>query len=164
MPQTAPLGLPEAVSLTHAPLGSVNALLALFDEAQTELFLEQLASMEPNWDGYGALPIDRATFWNSLSALRRLRSMVPSPEIVPNPNGTISFEWSTEIGEAHIEIGRTRFAFLAKPTGGDAVLVDGAAGELTEQLGALIAAVVYPSKKTVASLTTSAAHAWHPFR
>jgi len=98
-PQTGdPMGSSiEAVSLTHCSVVLSTRSLRFLMEAQTETL--SWSSSLP-WSPIGWLepvPIDRAaTFWNSLSALRRLRSMVPAPDIVPNPNGTHIFRVEPE--------------------------------------------------------------------
>jgi hypothetical protein len=92
--------------------------------------IEELAAMPENWDGYGALRISAETRRNALKALDALLD-VPTPGITPNANGTLSFEWESPRGVAHLEIGRTRFSFYIKPLVGNPILDD----ERVEQLG-----------------------------
>ena len=49
---------------------------------------------EENWDGYGALPISQATYAEAERFLIALPSWLPTPKIVPEPEGDIGFEWS----------------------------------------------------------------------
>ena len=49
---------------------------------------------EENWDGYGALPISQAAYYEAVRFLVALPSWLPTPEIVPEPEGDIGFEWS----------------------------------------------------------------------
>lgn len=49
---------------------------------------------EENWDGYGAVPISQATCSEAVRFLDALPSWIPAPEIVPEPDGYIGFEWS----------------------------------------------------------------------
>jgi len=49
---------------------------------------------EEGWDGYGALPITQETYDEAVRFLSALPSWLPAPEIVPEPDGDIGFEWS----------------------------------------------------------------------
>jgi len=106
--------------------------------------IEQLARMPENWDGYGALPIRPETAQNALDALKMLPDEIPMPDIVPNSNGTISFEWESPSGIGHLEIGRTRFSFyikvqhLAHP-----ILRDWRVGEPAPNIGQLVKTHLY---------------------
>jgi len=46
------------------------------------------------WDGYGALPITQETYDEAVRFLNAMPSWLPMPEIVPEPNGDIGFEWN----------------------------------------------------------------------
>jgi hypothetical protein len=46
-----------------------------------------------NWDGYGAKPISVAAIQEALVVIEQLTSSITMPEIVPEPNGGIGFEW-----------------------------------------------------------------------
>jgi hypothetical protein len=94
--------------------------------------LYALAALPENWDGYGALHISAETIHNARRALNVL-AHAPLPEITPNPNGTISFEWETESSEAHLEIGKTRYSFYAKTMDHGVWLQNGNIGALDEQ-------------------------------
>ncbi len=50
---------------------------------------------EPGWDGYGANAISRRTVARAIAFLLTIPSSVPGPDIVPEPTGTIAFEWQT---------------------------------------------------------------------
>jgi len=49
---------------------------------------------EDGWDGYGALPITQETYDEAVRFLNAMPSWLPMPEIVPEPNGDIGFEWT----------------------------------------------------------------------
>ena len=62
------------------------------------LAIKELADLKENWDGYGAAPISEQTRDNALRFVNLIEAApygLPAPEICPNPNGTISFEWET---------------------------------------------------------------------
>lgn len=48
----------------------------------------------PNWDGYGAVPIDKESYHESLRFIQDLPKSLPSPEVTIEPDGEIAFEWS----------------------------------------------------------------------
>ena len=48
---------------------------------------------QPDWDGYGAKPIDIETYHESLRFIDYLPKDIPCPELTPEPDGEVSFEW-----------------------------------------------------------------------
>jgi hypothetical protein len=106
--------------------------------------IDELAYTEPNWDGYNALPVSGDAKRNALAALGALARTAPTPTVVPNPNGTLSFEWETEYGIGHLEIGKTRYSFYVKPASGRALLSDGDADKISGFLGTFVDGVLYP--------------------
>ncbi len=115
--------------------------------------LNELALLEENWDGYGALPIDGETISNCKAAVVHSLRNAPAPDVAPNSNGTVSFEWSSANGYAHLEIGKTRFSFFVEPVVGDTILLEGEASKVPIEVGRLIAAIVHPSVRSVAAVT-----------
>lgn len=84
---------------------------------QTDELLDEICALTENWDGYGGRPIHEDTAANSKLALKFFLNSGITPELTPNSNGTISFEWTSDLGEAHIEFGRTRFVGNVRPKG-----------------------------------------------
>jgi hypothetical protein len=131
--------------------GCVGSRLA--DFAASKEMLNQVSLREPNWDGDGALPISPETNSNALAALRIFETVVPAPEITPNPNGTLSFEWETDAGVGYLEIGRTRYSFYVKPIGGPAILHDGTTENVSSTLGMLVDDLLYEKPQTAQLVT-----------
>ena len=48
---------------------------------------------EENWDYYGSSPISRAAYFEAIKVAEILPKNIPRPEIIPEPNGNIAFEW-----------------------------------------------------------------------
>jgi len=48
----------------------------------------------PNWDGYGASPVDEGALFAARAFLEALPSSWPDPDISVDPDGEIAFEWS----------------------------------------------------------------------
>ena len=110
--------------------------------------VEELAAMPENWDGYGAIQISLETKKNAQSALEAILRHAPVPDITPNPNGTVSFEWETAQGIGHLEIGRTKFSFYIKPcSGGTPLLADGGVNQITDDFGRLVAIWLFPAHR-----------------
>jgi hypothetical protein len=131
--------------------GSAGSRLA--DFAASRETVNQASLRQPNWDGDGALPISAETNRNALAALRILEAVVPAPEITPNPNGTLSFEWETDAGVGYLEIGRTRYSFYLKPVAGPAILHDGSTENVSSTLGLLVDDLLYEKPQTAQIVT-----------
>jgi hypothetical protein len=54
---------------------------------------------EPNWDGYSARPISQETVSTVQAFLGKLPGWVPSPDVVPEPDGEIAMEWTSPAGD-----------------------------------------------------------------
>lgn len=72
---------------------------------QAELLdsLEELRDLKPNWNGYGAAPIDPET----LAAAKRFTHALPNdvttaPIVVPMTSGRLQFEW--DVRDRHLEV------------------------------------------------------------
>jgi hypothetical protein len=148
-------GMPEPYRLSHVQ-STVTASCVSVDftwnvdlpqeRASARGKIEEFAGMPENWDGYGALPVRPETAQNALDALRKLPDEIPMPDITPNPNGTISFEWESPSGVGHLELGRTRFSFYIKARQlGQPVLRDWRIGEPAPNIGQLVKTHLYPT-------------------
>jgi hypothetical protein len=107
--------------------------------------IENMSQLDEDWDGYGAAKISSEARGNAMRVLNTLPATLSTPDIVPNPNGTIAFEWETDKAVAHLEIGKTKFSLYVKPVNGNPALADGAARYFDPTLGATIEALLYPS-------------------
>jgi hypothetical protein len=116
--------------------------------------VEEIASMPENWDGYGAIQISSETKRNAQTALEDILRHAPVPDITPNPNGTVSFEWETAQGIGHLEIGRTKFSFYIKPCSGTPLLADGDVNQITDDFGRMVAIWLFPAHHGAKTMTT----------
>ena len=64
----------------------------------------QLLDLPPDWDGYGARPVDPAVV---KGALRLLLELVPTaasvPNVVPSPSGGVQVEWHERGADIELE-------------------------------------------------------------
>jgi len=117
--------------------------------------VEQMAFEEENWDGYGAFPVTFQTKTNAKVALIQLEPGAPAPQVTPNPNGTFSFEWETNHGTAHLEIGRTRYSFYVKPIVGQPYFARGHVNQIDATLGMRVDEGLFPKASATLSYTTT---------
>jgi hypothetical protein len=68
------------------------SLRAKFD-ALCELFQVYKSCSNANWDSEGAEAISEAAYQEAARFIRLLPVIFPMPEIVPEPNGQVGFEW-----------------------------------------------------------------------
>ena len=61
----------------------------LVDEA-FEIYCE---CSEPGWDGYDALALSKEAFLNAKHFIDLIPDWVSRPDLVPSPDGWLSFEW-----------------------------------------------------------------------
>ena len=98
-----------------SPIATSDKIISHATEAPTPPILDELALLETDWDGYGAPPIAAEALEKARVLWSRLSKILPQPDVVPNPNGTISFEWESDKGWANIEIGKKSFAVYVAP-------------------------------------------------
>jgi len=65
----------------------------------------RLLALEPNWDSYGAPPIDPDRLFYGLNLLTSLLpSGTPAPAVVPTNSGGVQFEWHTQGIDLELEV------------------------------------------------------------
>jgi hypothetical protein len=134
------------------PTISRGALLSEYSTAFN--VIDSVSFTEANWDGEGALPVLSSTKQNAKHALGDMLPVVAAPEINPNPNGTLSFEWQTSQGKAHMEIGNTRYSFYVSPKAGVAILHEGSIDDAYRLHGNLVASLLFPQTNGAETLTS----------
>jgi hypothetical protein len=75
--------------------------------------VRELLKLEDGWDGYGGYSPSVSACEYVEGVINRLASEfreLPSPEISPTPNGTLTLSWESSLGYACIEIGDERFS------------------------------------------------------
>ena len=75
---------------------------ARIGDPQSELLrLYQICS-QANWDGEGAKAINSVTLGEAQRLLDVIPSSIGIPDIIPEPNGSIAFEWRISPGRIYI--------------------------------------------------------------
>ncbi len=90
--------------------GSSATHIKKFDRAEILTQLEDIAQLRDNWDSYGGNSISANCIENTKKIILGLDDTVVSPDIYPNPNGTITLDWETNGQTLSIEIGGTHFS------------------------------------------------------
>lgn len=77
---------------------------------QTRNRITRIRSLQDGWEGPSSIRVEDVILQRAVSALEVIAKVktLPDPEITPNDNGTISFEWETTNLCIYLEIGRTR--------------------------------------------------------
>ena len=77
---------------------------------QTRNRIARIRSLQDGWEGPWSIRVDDSILQRAVSALEVIAKVetLPDPEITPNDNGTISFEWENTRLCIYLEIGKTR--------------------------------------------------------
>ena len=101
--------------------------------------LGELLQLKPNWDSYGAQPVDSHCVAAALQlALDTLRDNTPAPSVVPTSRGGLQLEWHTRGLDLEVEfLSATRICGLFE----DRVGNEGWEEDLTFDRGPLVRAI-----------------------
>lgn len=93
----------------------INTPLINKDELIKEIL--SFKSLNNNWDGYGAHPLQINSAFNALKLIDLLENSIVAKidDIYPNPNGTVSFMWKNTIDERiSLEVGNQTISYYVK--------------------------------------------------
>lgn len=108
----------RAVPACVQKVRSVSVALT-FEGVTGDRYIAELGQLRDDWDGYDAAAIEGDVVSSARESFSAFVRRLPAPDISPNPNGTISLEWSTHLGVAHLEIGKSDGSFYLKPRSGE---------------------------------------------
>lgn len=115
-----------------------------YQSIANERRIAELGALGDDWDGYGAAAISSAAVRNAKQWFCGLANAGEQPEINPNTNGTISFEWETSQGNAHLEIGDSEYSFYLVTQTGQPFFLKGPVEESTATyIGDLVYKTLY---------------------
>jgi hypothetical protein len=113
----------------------------------------------PNWDGYGARPVSALVHEQARAFVAAIPRDVPEPDVVPEPDGEIAFEWDFGPWRVlSISVGPDGLLSYAVTLGphardhGTAVFVDRMPRSVLEALRRFIASRCVPSSAPTISL------------
>lgn len=89
--------------------------------------IEKFRALDADWDGYDANEISDGACDAAKTFLANLPTDLESPELCPNPSGTISMEWDSQHGQAQLELGKRKFSFYLRKKGGATIYQNGEA-------------------------------------
>jgi hypothetical protein len=78
-------------------------------------------SLNQDWDGYGALPLQVESAANAILITNQLTDsdLLKISAVYPNPHGTITFDWENDLAERiSLEVGNTSFSYYVKVSSG----------------------------------------------
>lgn len=109
LPEEQPASIDAALSwYLHSPPSFLSSAPAGVEEIIDAI--AQLRGLGADWDGYGALPVAEQALHEAeqlAMATSLITREIGVPEVSPNSNGTVSFEWETPRGDAYAEVGNT---------------------------------------------------------
>ncbi|WP_321964199.1 hypothetical protein [Paraburkholderia sp. J7] len=103
-------------SIYAAALPTAAIICQVQHNRETAL-IDEYGQLRENWDGYDADPISEDACAAAKEFLQSLPSNFASPDLCPNPGGTISMEWASGNGTAQVEFGRSKFSFYLRRKG-----------------------------------------------
>lgn len=98
------------------PLDRITDALAKLIEVEPDPHrsLNALAAQAPGWDGGSAAALSPQAVARAHGLLHlTAHPHLAQPTVVPNPNGTVSLEWSTGRGRVEVEVGATSMTLTA---------------------------------------------------
>ena len=75
--------------------------------------IDEFLNLEDGWDGYGGYSPSNSACGYARAIVTKLATEfpeLPSPEINPTPNGTLTLSWDAPLGHACIEVGDENFS------------------------------------------------------
>jgi hypothetical protein len=99
--------------------------------------INELSTLEDNWDGYGASRISGQACQHALHFVDIIEAApagVPLPDVSPTSSGTIAFDWEMQNSQAYLEIGNTRYSGYLRSDMRPPTFVQGQADLLSQQV------------------------------
>lgn len=127
--------------------------------------IDEFAQLRENWDGYGGSPISDQASDNArhfIGVIEAAPYGMAGPEVLPQPSGTISFEWETPYAEVYLEIGNTLYSGFIKTDDEQPLFLQGQADSMDQQIVALMqSAIAGPAAHSAPTITEIRSTQWH---
>lgn len=112
---------PTLLPIKQQPKNSDSSKLAAKKQGILSFINEELSTLKDNWDGYGASPIEHTVLNHLEFLIHKMPTIcvdsLSTDSILPNPNGTVSLEWSSDTRELFLEIGNQYATYYIKYMG-----------------------------------------------
>lgn len=99
-------------------IDSVNKISKInFSKREIIKNILSFKSLNNNWDGYNAIPLEVESASNAIFLVNELgeNNMEKIDDFYPNTHGTLTFEWINELNEKlFVEVGNDKFSFFVK--------------------------------------------------
>ncbi|MBU9520265.1 hypothetical protein QZM19_14705 [Burkholderia multivorans] len=141
-----------AANTVVVPLLPTAAIMYQVAHGRETALLDEYETLQANWDGYDADPISEDACNAAKSFLVSLPSSFESPDLCPNPSGTISMEWESPNGQAQLELGRSKFSFYLRQKGAPTVYQRGDAKLASSVYGLLAMLYANPRPKSITNI------------
>ncbi len=116
--------LPALFNTPPAKIENIEILVSFAVQRR----LAEIADLRENWDGYGALPIDKKAIENTEKLLKCLpiqaKMALHFENLVPASHGTVNLEWSVGDYFVSLEIGNEEIAFFSELPDGTKPFLD----------------------------------------
>jgi hypothetical protein len=111
--------------------------------------LREFTTLPMNWDGYGAQKISQEAC-NTIDSLMDMiqRYSMSLPSVTPKVAGTVAVEWQTSLGDAYLEIGKTRYSGYIEGKDSEPTFLEGNVDAISPELVATISFALYPENNT----------------
>ncbi len=149
--------LEESFQPSQSFMYSVPTAIQLEEVKSARHLIDEFAQLGENWDGYGGSPISDQARDNARHLIDVIETApfgMPTPEVSPQPSGTISFEWETRYAEVYLEIGNTLYSGFIKTDAEQPLFLQGHAASVDHQLVAVMQnAIAGPSAYSTPTIT-----------
>ena len=100
---------PTLLSREALPKNKGTLKLAAKKQRVLSFIQDDLAVLKDNWDGYGGSSVEKNVLFHLEFLINKLPNVLLNTlsieSILPNPNGTVSIEWSNRTHDLFLEIG-----------------------------------------------------------
>lgn len=167
MGSTSPYAQPRTVTKERPRSVPRTSDRPRLEAENSRVGMQTLEHLTNGWDGYDGIAPSSVTRLNGWWALNAFMAAGHFPDVSPDSNGTICFDWEGESYNAHFQVGRSTFSMYIAGDGRPSehfrgTVASGLGGELKHALAALSRAAgkdanhVNPTQRTLGRYVSDA--------
>jgi hypothetical protein len=120
----------------NSSLNYLPSAYGSYDEVKANSLqsFKEISHLNYNWDGEEGLAPHARILENAKYIFKELLEITFPPDITPNNNGTISCEWETSMGSAHLELGMTRYSMYLRSVDEDTQYFNGEIRNINKEI------------------------------